>query len=144
MYSKVTVQFSCSVVSDCFWPQGLQYARLPCSSPIHRGCSNSHPSSWWCLPTISSSVIPFSSCFQSFPASGSFPVSQSFAKVLELQLQQQFFQWIFSVDFLEDWLAWSPCSPRDSQESSPAPPFSTPGIFPAQGLNLHLLHLLHW
>ena len=64
------------------------------------------------------------------------------AKVLEFQ--QQFFQWIFSVDFLEDWLAWSPCSPRDSQESSPAPPFSTPGIFPAQGLNLHLLHLLHW
>ena len=67
-----------SVVSDSLRPYGLQHARLPCPSPTHRACSKSCPSSWWCHPTISSSVIPFSSCFQSFPASGSFPVSQFF------------------------------------------------------------------
>ena len=58
---------------------GLQHARLPCPLPTPRTCSNSYPSSWWCHPTISSSVIPFSSCLQSFPASGSFPMSQFFA-----------------------------------------------------------------
>ena len=73
-----SVQFSCSVVSDCLWPRGLQHARLPCPSPIPGACSNSCPSSQWCHPTISSSVIPFSSCPQSFPASGSFPLSQFF------------------------------------------------------------------
>ena len=61
--------FSCSVMSDSFRPHGLKHARLPCSSPSPRGCSNSCPLSQWCHPTISSSVIPFSSCLQSFPAS---------------------------------------------------------------------------
>ena len=60
-------------------PHGLQHARLPCPSPAPRACSNSCPSSRWCHPIISSSVVPFSSCLQSFPASGSFPVSQFFA-----------------------------------------------------------------
>ena len=55
---------------------GLQHARLPCPSPTPGACSNSCPSSWWCHPTISSSGIPFSSCPQTFPASGSFPMSQ--------------------------------------------------------------------
>ena len=73
------VQFSCSVMSDSLWPHGLQHARLPCPSPTPRACSNSRPSSWWCHPTISSSVVPFSSHLHSFPASGSFPVSQFFA-----------------------------------------------------------------
>ena len=63
-----SVQFSCSVLSDSLWPHGLQHARLPCPSPTPRACSNSCPSSWWCHPTISSSVVPFSSCLQSFPA----------------------------------------------------------------------------
>ena len=76
-----SVQFSCSVVSDSLWPHGLQHIRLPCPSPTPRACSNSCPSSWWCHPTISSSVFPFSSCFQSFPGSGSFPVSQFFTSV---------------------------------------------------------------
>ena len=58
---------------------GLQYARLPCPSPTPRACSNPCPLSWWCHPTIPSSVIPFSSCLQSFPTSGSFPMSQFFA-----------------------------------------------------------------
>ena len=62
--------FSPSVVSDSLWPQGLQHARPPCPSPSPRACSNSCPLSWWCHPTISSSVIPFFSCPQSFPASG--------------------------------------------------------------------------
>ena len=73
------VQFSCSVVSNSLLPHGLQLTRLPCPSPAPRACSNSCPLSLWCHPTISSSVIPFSSCLQSFPASGSFPVSQLFA-----------------------------------------------------------------
>ena len=73
-----SVQFSCSVVSDSLRPHELQHARLPCPSPSPRACSNSYPSSRWCHPTISSSVVPFSSCPQSFPASGSFPMSQFF------------------------------------------------------------------
>ena len=60
------------------WPQGLQYTSLLCSSLFPRVCSNSCVLSWWCYPTISSSVSPFSSCPQSFPASGSFPVSRLF------------------------------------------------------------------
>ena len=71
--------FSCSVVSDALQLHGLQHARLPCLSLSPRASSNSCPSSWWCHPTISSFVIPFSSHLQSFPASGSFPMSQLFA-----------------------------------------------------------------
>ena len=74
-----SVQFSCSVVSDSLRPHGLQHARIPCPSPTPRACSNSCPLSWWCHPTISSSVVPFSSCLQSFSASRSFPLSQFFA-----------------------------------------------------------------
>ena len=99
--------FSCSVMSDSLPPHGLQHARLPCPSPSSGACSNSCPLSWWCYPTISSSIIPFS-CFQSLPASGSFPVSQllvsggqsigASASVLSMNIQ-------------------------DSQESSPIPHF---------------------
>ena len=74
----VSIQFSRSVMSDSLWLHGLQHARTPCSSPALRVCSNSCPWSWWCHPTISSSVIPFSSCLQSFPASEPFLMSQSF------------------------------------------------------------------
>ena len=73
-----SVQFSLSVVSDSLRPHGWQHARLPCPSPTPRAYSNSCPSSQWCHPTISSSVVPFSSCLQSFPASGSFQMSQLF------------------------------------------------------------------
>ena len=66
-------------MSNSLRPHGLQHARLPCPSPTPRARSNSCPLSRWCHPTISSSVIPFSSCLQSFPASGSFPMSQFFA-----------------------------------------------------------------
>ena len=74
-----SVQFSHSVVSDSSQPHGLQHVRPPCLLPTPGNCSNSYPSSWWCHPTISSSVIPFSSCLQSFPASGSFTRKQFFA-----------------------------------------------------------------
>ena len=74
-----SVQFSCSVVSDSLWPHGLQHARPPCPSLLSIACSNLCPSSRRCHPTISSSVVPFSSCLQSFPASGSFQMSQFFA-----------------------------------------------------------------
>ena len=68
-----SVQFSLSVVSNSLWPHGLQHTRLPCPSPTPRVYSNSCPLSWWCHPTISSSVVPLSSCLHSFPASGFFP-----------------------------------------------------------------------
>ena len=74
-----TVQFSCSVMFNSLGPHGLQHARLSCPSPTPRACSNSCPSSQWRHPTISFSVIPFSSCLQSFPASGSFLISQFFS-----------------------------------------------------------------
>ena len=70
-----SVQFSLSVVSNSLWPHGLQHARLLFPSPTPGACSNSCPSSQWCHPTISFSVVPFCYCFQSFPASGSFPMS---------------------------------------------------------------------
>ena len=69
----------CLVMSNYLQPHELQHARLPCPSPSPRYCPSSCPLSWWCHPTISSSVIPFSSYLQSFPASGSFPVSWLFA-----------------------------------------------------------------
>ena len=72
-------QFSCSVMSDSVQPHGLQHTRLPCSSPSRGVRSNSCPLSWWCHPTISSSVVPFFSWLQSFPASGFFQMSQFFA-----------------------------------------------------------------
>ena len=74
----VNSQFSCSAVSDSLWPHRLQHPRLPCPSLTPGACSNSCPSRWWFHPTISSSVTFFPSHLQSFPASGSFPMSQFF------------------------------------------------------------------
>ena len=78
-YMDVSVQFSRSVLSDSLRPHGLQHSRPPCPSPIPGVYSNSCPLSRWCRLTILSSVIPFSFCLQSFPASGSFPMSHFFA-----------------------------------------------------------------
>ena len=112
-----SVQFSHSVVSDCLWPRDLQHTRPPCPSPTARVYPNPCPLSQWCHPTISSSVVPFSSCPQSFPALESFPISQLFpsggqsigvsASTSVLPMNTQ------------DWaplgrLVGSPCSPRDS------------------------------
>ena len=77
-YMALSVQFNCSVMADSLQPRGLQHTRLPCPSATPGVYSNSCPLSQWCHPTISSSVIPFSSCVQSFPASGSFQMSQFF------------------------------------------------------------------
>ena len=74
-----SVKFSHSVMSDSLWPTEWQHARPPCPSPTPRVYPNPCPSNWWCHPTISSSVTPFTSCSQCFPASGSFPVSWLFA-----------------------------------------------------------------
>ena len=93
-------QFSRSGVSDSLQPHGLQHVRLPCPTQTPRACSNSFPSSQWCHPKISSSVVPFSSHPQFLPASESFQMissSQQVAKVLEFQLQHQ---WIFLLDLL--------------------------------------------
>ena len=73
-----SVQSSHSVMSDSLWPHGLQHARPLCPSQTLRVYSNSCPLTWWCHPTISSSIAPFSPCLQSFPASGSFLMSQVF------------------------------------------------------------------
>ena len=121
--SFTSVQFSHSVKFNSLRPHGLQHARLPCPSPSPGVCSNS--SSQWYHPIISSSVVPFSSCYQSFPASGSFPMRQVFtsggqsigalalASVLPMKIQV--------------WQAWSPCCPMDFQESSPEPQFKNTG-----------------
>ena len=121
-------QCCCSVAQSCptLQPHGLQHTLLPSPSPW--ACSHSCPLSQWCHPTILSSVISFSSHLQSFPASGIFQwvsSSHQVVEVLELQLQPQSFQWMFSTYFLHDWLVGSPCSPRDSPESSPTPQLKT-------------------
>ena len=128
VYSSASVQFSHSVTSYSLRPHGLQHARLPCPSPTSGACPNSCPSTQWCHPTISSSVLPFSSHLQSFSASGSFQMSQFFesggqsikasasASVLPMNIQD-------GVPL--GWMAGSSCSPRDSQESSPTPQFKS-------------------
>ena len=107
-----SVHFSSSVLSDSLWPHGLQHSRLPCPSPTPRACSNSCPLSQWCYPTISSSVGPFSSCLQFFPAS-SFPGSQFFtssgqsigvsasASVLPMNFQNWFPLWLSGLISLQ-------------------------------------------
>ena len=116
---------SVAVMSDSLRPHGLQHTRLPCPSPTPGAYSNSCPLCRWCHATISSSVICFSH-LQSFLASGSFPMSWFFtsggqsirvsASVLPMNIQD----W-----FPLGWLVGSPCSPRDSQESSPTPQFKS-------------------
>ena len=97
-----SVQFSRSAVSDSLWPHRLQHARLPCPSPIPRAYSNSCALSQWWHPTILSSVVPFSSCLQFFPASGSFPMCQFFASGSQSfgVSASAYFQWIVRMDFL--------------------------------------------
>ena len=109
--TKGTIQFSCSVVSNSLWSHGLHHTRLPCPSPPPRDCSNSCPSSQWCHPTISSRVVPFSSCLPSFPASGSFPMSQPFTSgsqsmgasvsVLPMNIQVWFLLWLAGLISLQ-------------------------------------------
>ena len=121
-WKKPSVQFSCSVMSDSLRPHGLKHARLPCPSLTPRACSNTHPSSQWWLQPSHPPSSPFPPTFNLAQHQGLFQWDSSspqVTKVLELQLQHQSFQWIFRTDFLEDWLVWSPCSPRDSQEYSP-------------------------
>ena len=120
---NINLNCCCSVTESCptLWPHGLQHARLPCPSQFPRVCLNSYPLSWWHYATISSSASPFSSP-QSFPTSGSFPTSWLFTSGGQsIGASVSSFQWIFRADFLQDWLVWSPCCPRDSQESSLAP-----------------------
>ena len=124
----ISVQFSRSVVSDSLWSHGLQHTRPPCPSPTPGVDSNSHPLSWWCYPTISSSVVPFHSCLQSFPASGSFPMSQFFtssgqsvevsasASVLPMNIQD----W-----FPLGWTGWISLLSKGLSESSPTPQFKS-------------------
>ena len=125
--NQPSVPFSYSVMSSSLQSHEPQHARPPCPSPTLVVHSNPCPLSRWCHPTLSSSVVPFSPCPQSFPASGSFQISQLFtwdgqstgvsASTSVLPMNTQ------------DWspLGWtgSPCSPRDSQESSPTSQFKS-------------------
>ena len=125
---RFNVQSGQSLSRVSLWdPHGLQYARPPCPSPTPGVYSNSCLLSRWCHPTISSFVIPFSSHLQSFPSSGSFQMSQFFASG-----GQSIGVSASASDLpmnIQDWfpLGWtgSPCSPRDSQKSSPTPQFKS-------------------
>ena len=115
-------------MSDSLRPHESQHVRPPCPSPTPRVHSNSCSSSWWCHPAISSSVIPFSSCPQSLPASGSFPMSQLCAwsgQSTGVSASASFLPKKSRADLLQNGLVGSPCSPRDSQESSPIPQFKS-------------------
>ena len=119
-------------------PHESQHARPPCPSPTPRVHWDSCPSSQWCHPAISSSVVPFSSCPQSLPASDSFPVSQLFTwsgQSTEVSALASFLPKKSQADLLQNGLVGSPCSPRDSQKSSPTPQFKS--------INSSALSLLH-
>ena len=123
-----SVQSSRSVVCDSLWPYGLQHARPPCPSPTPGVHSNSRPLSRWCHPTISSSVIPFSSRLQPFPASGSFQISQFFAsggQTIGVSASASILPMNIQDWFPLDGLVGSPCNARDPQESSPTPQFKS-------------------
>ena len=121
-------QISRSVMSNSLQPHELQHARPPCPSPTPGVHWDSRPSSQWCNPAISSSVVPFSSCPQSLPASESFPTSQLFAwdgQSTEVSAWASFLPKKSQADLLQNGLVGSPCSTRDSQESSPTPQFKS-------------------
>ena len=125
-----SVQFSRSVVSDSLRPHGLQHARPPCPSPTPRAYSNSCPLSWWCHRTISSSVIPFSSCVQSFPALGSFPMSRFFASSGHSIGSFSFSispsnKYSGLISFRMDWFDLLASSPRDSNGTVRTPESSS-------------------
>ena len=125
------------IVVDC----STTAKRDPCPSLSLGVCSDSCPLIWWCHPTISFSVVLFSSCPQH---QGLFQWIRSLhqvVKVLKLQLQHQSCQWIFRVDFLSDWLVCSPCLPRNSQVSSPAPQFKSIYIWCSAFFIVLLSHL---
>ena len=123
-----SVQFTRSVVSDSLQPHEPQHARPPCPSPTPRVHPNPCPLSWWCYLTISSSVVPFSSCLQSFPESGSFQMNQLFtsggwsvgvsASTSVLPVNTQDWSPL-------GWTGWISLQSRDSQESFPAPQFKS-------------------
>ena len=132
-----SVSFSCSVVSNSLWPHESQHTRPPCPSPTPRVHSNSCPPSQWCHPAISSSVVPFSSCPQSLPGSGSFPTSQLFAwggQNIGFQLQHQSLQWTPRTD---PQMLLPSKSTLDSKEIKPVNPKGNPE-YSLEGLVLKL------
>ena len=123
-----SVQFSCSVVSDSLQPHESQHARPPCPSPTPGVHSDSRPSSPWCHTAISSSVVPFSSCPQSLPASESFPMSQLFAwggQSIEVSALASFLPKNTQDWSPLEWAGWISLQSKDSQESSPTPHFKS-------------------
>ena len=140
-----SVQFSHSVVSNSLWHHELQHATPSCPSPTPRVHSDSPPSSPWCHSAISSSVVPFSSCPQSQHQSLFQWVNSSHevAKVLEFQLWHHSRQRNPRADLIQNGLVGSPCSPRDSQESSPTLQFKSINSSVISFLN-SLTHIRSW
>ena len=123
-----SVQFSRSVISDSLRPHGLQHARPLCPSPAPRVYPNSCPLSQWCPLTISSSVVPFSSCLQSFPASGSFQMSQFFAsggQSIEVSASASVLPMNIQDWFPLGWTGWLSLQSKGLQESPPTPQFKS-------------------
>ena len=131
----ILLLFSCLVVPNSLWPHELQHTKLPCPSLSPRAYSNSCPLNWWCHPSISYSVAPFSCCLQSFPALGSFPMSQSFtsggqnigvspsASVIPMNIQDWFPLGLTGLISLQS------TGLSSSQESSPVPQFENINSF---------------
>ena len=138
-----SVQLSHSVVSDSLRPHELQHGRPPCPSPIPEVHSNSHPSSRWCHPAISSSLDPSSSCPHSLPASEPFPMSQLFAwggqstgvSALASFLPKNTQDWSPL-----GWTGWTSSSPWDSKESFPTPHFKTSILWHSAFFTVQLSH----
>ena len=127
-YVVRSVQFIRSVMSDSLQPHGLQHTKAHCSSPTPGAWANSCPWSWWFHPTISSSVILFSFCLQSFPVTGPFLMCQFFTSVGQSiggSISASVLSMNIQVWFPLGWLGGSPCSPRDCEESCPTPKFRT-------------------
>ena len=120
----ISVQFSLSVVSNSLWHHGLQHARHQLLEPTQTHVHHVGDAIQWSHSLLSPSPPAFN--FSQYPSLFQLvSFSHQVAKVLEFQLQLQSFQWIFRTDFLLDELIGSPCSPRDSQESSPTPQFKS-------------------
>ena len=112
-------------MSGSLWPHGLQQTKFSCPALSPKVCSNSGPSSRWYYPAISSSQ-PFPPVLNISKHQGLFQWTGSSHQVAKLlELQHPSLQWVFRVDFLYDWLVWSPCYPRDSHEFSLAPQFES-------------------
>ena len=134
--SMLSVQFRCSVMSDSLWPHGLQHTRPACPSPTPGACSNSCPLRQWYHPIISSSVVPSSSCLQSFPASRSFPMSWFFSSG-DQSIEVSVLASVLPVN-IQDWFPLGWTGWISSQSKGLSRVFSNTIVWKHQFFNAHL------